>query len=68
MFKVLLSKIDSMLSPSSVMIRKPSLLLVSFILANPSLEFIVLMISDYFARETVESPLFFFITSMLEVE
>lgn len=68
MFRVFLYNIDSRLSPSKVIMRNPSLLLVSFILAKPSLEFMVIMIYDYFDREAVESVLIFFMTSMVEVE
>lgn len=68
MLRVFFYNIDSRLSPSKVIMRNPSLLLVSFILAKPSLEFIVLMIYDYFDSETDESVLIFFMTSILEVE
>ena len=68
MLRVFFYNIDSRLSPSKVIMRNPSLLLVSFILAKPSLEFIVLMIYDYFVSETFESVLIFFMTSILEVE
>ena len=68
MFNELLSIMFSILSPSNVMMRKPSLLLASFNLAKPSLEFIVLIISDYLAREIDKSPLFFFMTSIVEAD
>lgn len=69
MFNELLSIMFSILSPSNVMMRKPSLLLAaSFNLAKPSREFIVLIISDYLAREIDKSPLFFFMTSIVEAD